>query len=93
MDISLKYLQNDMIKPSDNGVLESVVESVTHKVMISDTWLRSFIPAQVCKMTPLLRHICGCELCIIIKDINIGLNIWITDIISNFNRSLLGDTH
>ena len=28
MDISIKYLHNDMIKPSDNGGLDSVVGSV-----------------------------------------------------------------
>ena len=37
-------LNNDMIKPSENGVLESVVGSEKQKVMISDTTLRSFIP-------------------------------------------------
>ena len=52
MDISVGYLQNDIIKPSDNGGLESVVDSVKHKVLIIDITLRSFIPPQVRKMTP-----------------------------------------
>ena len=60
MDIYVRDLQNDMIKPFDNGGLESLVDSVTHKVLISDTTLRSFIPPQVRKMTPKLCQICGC---------------------------------
>ena len=51
-----------MIKTSDNGGLASVVDSVTHKVLISDTTLRSFIPPQVCKITPKVRQICGWDL-------------------------------
>ena len=43
MDISVRDLQDYMIKPFENGGLESVVDSVTHKVMISDTTLWSFI--------------------------------------------------
>ena len=62
MDISVRDIQNDMIKPPDNGMLESVVNSVTHKVLISDTTLRSFIPPQVLKMTLKLHQICGCKL-------------------------------
>ena len=34
------YLQNDTIKSSENGRLESVVDSITYKVLISDTTLR-----------------------------------------------------
>ena len=67
-------LQNDMIKLSDNGGLESLVDSVTQKVLISDTTLRLFILPQVRKMTPKLTHICGYELCTITKDIQIDIN-------------------
>ena len=38
-DISVRDINNDMIKPSDNGGLESVADSVTHKELISDTTL------------------------------------------------------
>ena len=55
MDISVKDLHNDVIKPFNNGELARVVDSVTHKVLIIDTTLRSFIPPQVCKVTPKLR--------------------------------------
>ena len=62
MDISVSDLHNDMIKQYKNGGLESVVDSVTQKVMVSDTTLRSFITPQVRKMTTKLRQICGCGL-------------------------------
>ena len=50
MEISVRDLQDDMIKPSENGGLTSVVDSATHEVLISDTTLSSFIPPQVQKM-------------------------------------------
>ena len=65
-----------MIKISDNGGLASLVEPVTQKVLISDTTLKLFIPPQVRKMSHKLRQICGCELCIITKDMYIGLNVF-----------------
>ena len=63
-----------MIKPYDNGVLESVVVSVAHKFLISGTTLRSFRPPQIRKMTPRLLHICGCYLWIIPQNMHINLN-------------------
>ena len=54
-------------------MLESVLYSVTQKVLISDTTLRLFILTQVRKMTSILRQICECEICIITKDIQIDL--------------------
>ena len=52
MEIYVGDIHNDMIKPYKNGGLMSVVDSVTHKLLISDKTLRSFIPPQVQKMTP-----------------------------------------
>ena len=46
MDISVRYLHNDIIKPYENGGLESVVDSVTHKALIINTTPRSFIMPQ-----------------------------------------------
>ena len=43
-----------MIKQSCNGGLASIVDSVTQKVLISDTTLRSFISPQFRKLTPKL---------------------------------------
>ena len=74
MDIYVRDICNNMIKPYGNFVLVSVVDYVTHKALIIDTALRSFIPPQVRKMTPKLCQIFRCEICIILKDMQIGLN-------------------
>ena len=82
MEIYVRDLHNDMIKPFDNGGLANLVDSMTHKVLISDTILRSFIQPQVWKSTPKLSHICGCEICIIPKDMQIYLNRFITRLVT-----------
>ena len=78
MEVYVRGLQNDMIKPSNNCGFLIVVDPMTHKVLISDTTLGSFIPPQVRKMAPKLLLIFGYKLCIIPKDIQIDLNIFIT---------------
>ena len=40
MDISVRYLHKDVVKPSENGGLDIVVYSFTQKVTISYTTLR-----------------------------------------------------
>ena len=74
MNIYVRDIHNYMIKPSENGGLASVVDYINQKVPISNTRLRSFITPKVCKMTPKLCHICGCELCIIPKDMQTNLD-------------------
>ena len=71
-----------MIKPFDNGGLYIVVYSVTHKILMSDTTSRSFIPPQAHKMIPKLHQIFGCEFCIIPKDVRIYLNRFITKLVT-----------
>ena len=90
MDISIRGIHNDMIKQSDNGGLASIVDSVTHKVLISDTTLRLFIPPQIRKMTPKFCQICGCEICIIPKDMQIDLNIFRIIIITYLQQKSVG---
>ena len=74
MDISVRGIHNNIIKPFENGGLVSVVYSMTQKVLISYTTLRSFILPQVCKMTPKSRQICGCEICITPNNMQFDLN-------------------
>ena len=83
MDISVRDIHNDTIKQYENSGLKILVDSVTHKVLIIDTTLRSFIPPQVRKITPRLRKICGCEICIIPKDMCIDLNILIKNTVTD----------
>ena len=90
MEIYIKDLHNDTIKPYSNGELSSVVNSMTQKLLISDRTLMSFIPPQVRNMTPELRHICGCEILIIPKDMYIDLNILRIKLITDFQHASLG---
>ena len=83
MDIFVSDIHNDMLKLFDNGGFASVVDYVTHKVLIRDTTLMLFIPPQVRKMPPKLRQICGCEICIIPKDMQIDLHIFRTIIVTD----------
>ena len=41
-------------------------------------------------MTPKLRKICGCELCIILKDVQIVLNRLITIIVTDLQHNCVG---
>ena len=59
IEIYVRDIHNDIIKPFYNGRLERVVYCVTHKVLINNATLRSFITPQVYKMTPRLHQICG----------------------------------
>ena len=68
----------------------SAVHSVTHKLMIINTPLRSCIPPQACKMTPKMRQICGCEIFIIPKYMPIDLNISITRLVSYLQHNYVG---
>ena len=68
----------------------SVLDSVTQKLLIIDKKLRSFIPPQVRKMTPKLHQICGCEICIIPKYMQIGLNILRTILVTNILHNYVG---
>ena len=90
MDISVKYLHNDMIKQSGIGGLDTWIDYVTQKVLIIDTTLKSFISPQVRKVPHKLRHICGCKLCIIPKDMQIYLNIFRTILVTYLQQNYVG---
>ena len=90
MEIYARYIHNDMIKPSDDGQLESIVDSVKNKFLIIDTTLRSCILPQVYKMNPRLHHICGCDICMIPKYINIYLNRFRTNIVTYLQDKYVG---
>ena len=70
------------MNPFDNDGLKNVVDSVKNEILISDITLRSFITQQCCKMTTRLCQICGYELCIIPKDMQIDFNRFRTNIVS-----------
>ena len=87
-DISGWDLRNDMIKPYVNGGLASLVDSVTLKLLLSDTTLRSFIPPQFQEMTFELHQVCGCEpFYIIHKGTKIDLNIFRTILVTYYQQN------
>ena len=90
MDISIRGLQNDLIKPYVNGGLESLADSVTQKVLIIDTTLKSFIPPQVHKMNPKLLQIWVCDICIIPKDMHIDFNLFIIKLVTYLQQKSVG---
>ena len=90
MGIYIRDIHKDILKPYENGGLESVVDPATHKFLKIGTILRSFILPQVRKMNHNLRQICGCELCIITKVMLIGLNIFKTELVSDLQHRYVG---
>ena len=86
MDIYARNIHNYMIKPYYNSVLESVVNSATGKVMISDATLRSFIAPKFHKMNPRLRQIIRCDICIILKDMQIDFNRFRTNLVKYLRK-------
>ena len=90
MEISVRGLQNDITKPSINGGMTSLVDIVTHKLLKSDRTIRLFIPPQIRKMTPKLRHIYGCDICIVPEDTHIDLNIFITRPVTYLQKKSAG---
>ena len=89
-EISVRDLHNDMIKLYENCGLDCVFHSVKQKVLISDTTLRLFIPPQVCKTIPRLHQICGCDIFIIPKDMQIDLNRFRTNMVSDLKHKSVG---
>ena len=59
---------------------------MTKRALISDTRLSSFIPPKVSKMTTRLRQICGCDICIIPKDMHIDLDRFRTNIVTHLQK-------
>ena len=90
MVISVRDIYNDLIKPFQNFRLVVVFYSVKQKLLISDTTLRSFVPPQVRKITPELRQICGCEICVIPKDIHFYLNKFRTRPVTYLQHNYVG---
>ena len=86
MDIFVKDIRKNMIKPSDNSGQNSVVYSMTKRDLKSDTRLSSFIPPKCSKMTPRLRQICRCDICIITKDMHIDLDRFRTNIVTHLQK-------
>jgi hypothetical protein len=73
LEIPFRELHNLLISPvSEGGFAEARDKS--GKVVISDTALRYLAPPQLRKMTARHKQMCGCEMCITIRSLQLSLN-------------------
>jgi len=75
LEISVRELHNDMIKPVSEGGLEGAIDD-DGKQIVSDTMLRSLLPKNMRRMTERHKMMCSCEVCITPKRLQLTLNSW-----------------
>ena len=83
IQIFIRELHNDLIKPKNEGGLSEVGNG--NKLLVCDTGLRYIIPVNVKKFNPRYEKMCGCEVCIQAKKIQRSINALI-------NRQSKGNT-
>ena len=69
---SVRELHNDLIKDINDNGLKDVWNK--NKILVSETSLRLLLSDQLKKCTPRYKQMCGCECCIIIKQLELTLN-------------------
>ena len=72
IQISIRELKNDLVKPKNEGGLSEVWNG--NKLLVSDTGLRYIISVNVKKFTPRYKQMCGCEVFIQTKQLQRSLN-------------------
>ena len=75
LEISFREPHNDMNKPVTKGGLEGAIDD-DGKQILSDTMLRSLLPTNMRRMTERHKMMCGCEVCITPKRLQLTLNSW-----------------
>ena len=66
LEISVRELHQDLMKPPPIGLAEVYCES-TQKLMISERYLRNMLPPQLRAMSFAQKQMCGCEMCTIMR--------------------------
>ena len=74
---SVREMHNKMIQPVNQGGFDGA-RNEDGDVVISDTILRNSLPKNLRKMTDSHMQLCGCEVCIISKNLVPVLNKWCT---------------
>ena len=64
-----------MIKPVREGGLEGTIDDDGEQ-FVSDTMLRHLLPTNMRRMTERHKMMCGCEVCITPKRLQLTLNSW-----------------
>ena len=76
-----RKLHNQCIKHPDQGGFPGACDwsdPNNPKVLLSDTMLRALAPRNLVKMTDSQKMLCGCETCIMAKELLFVLNYWNT---------------
>ena len=75
LQVSVRELHNSLVSdPNDGGLKDARYED--GKIIISDSTLRSLLPAQLKQMSTRYKIMCGCECCISAKSIHSSLLSW-----------------
>ena len=72
--ISICELHNDLIYWSSIYQLKESIYESTRKPLISDIALYALMPKNVQKLIDRYKHMCGCEICVIICSMQASLN-------------------
>jgi hypothetical protein len=72
LQISMRELHNDLLSDPPLGLPEA--RDADGQPVISDTALRALLPPQVRSMTKRHKQMCGCEVCIIVRQQQMSLN-------------------
>ncbi len=72
LQISMRELHNDLLSDPPLGLPEAL--DANGEPLISDTALRALLPPQVRSMTKKHKQMCGCEVCVIIRQQQMLLN-------------------
>ena len=71
----IRELRNDLTKSKNEGGLSKVWKGST--LLVSDTGLRYIMLINVKTFIPRYKYMCGCEVCIQVKQLQRSLNAWI----------------
>ena len=75
MQISVKELHADMLKPSHEGGF-SMAKDSEGKPIISQSMLHTLIPPYIKPMSMQKRFLCACEICVSAETLQSSLNYW-----------------
>eukprot|EP00978_Attheya_sp_CCMP212_P034636 scaffold146167_cov65-Attheya_sp.AAC.1 len=76
LECSVCELHNELISPTLEGGLEEAKDRVTGEVIISDTMVRSIMPAQIRRIQEHHKQMCGCDYCNTAASMQSSLNAW-----------------
>jgi hypothetical protein len=70
--VPVRELHNDLVKEPPIGLAEA--KDANNKCVISDTMLRSLLPAELKPATKRHKQMCGCETCLSFRSLHCSLN-------------------